>query len=404
MVSQIDVLIVGAGPAGTAAAITARRRGLHVVVIDKAEFPRQKCCGDGLTAGALRHLEDLGLNPVSIPSWKSVAEVKVAGPDFQLRTFPLPSGQGTFAAAARRSELDAALVDLAIAEGADVHQGTAIESIEILDGHVLVCAGGQEFQATSVIAADGMWSPTRKMLGLDTKGYRGEWHGFRQYFSNVGPLAAKDLCVWFEPDILPGYVWSFPLANGTANVGFGILRGGKVTVQEMNTLWPDILQRPHIREVLGPDAVAEGPHRALPIPARLGDTQNAAHRVLFVGDAATATDPMTGEGIGQALETGIRAASAIADAGVDNPEAAAADYLGGLKAGMVKDHKLAGLLSRVLATKLGTLISLRVCDLTPWTRRNFARWLFEDYPRAIVLTPKRWDRKVFKRPGAFISK
>lgn len=398
-----DILIVGAGPAGTAAALTARKNGLSVALLDKATFPRQKCCGDGLTTGALRHLDDLGLEPTTLPSWKRVDDVKVAGPDGRLRNFPLPAGRGLFAVAVRREELDAELLRMARQAGADVHEQTAIEQIDDVGDHVLVTANAQQFSAKMVIAADGMWSPTRKLLGLQTKGYRGDWHGFRQYFSNVGPQAASELCVWFEPDILPGYVWSFPLGDGTANVGFGILRDAKVKVQDMNVLWPDILSRPHIRDVLGAEAIAEGPHRALPIPAQLGKTVNAKGRVLFVGDAATATDPMTGEGIGQAIETGIGAVEAIVGAGVDNPQQAAEDYVKTLRVGMVRDHRLAGLLSKVLATKAGASISLGICDLTPWTRRNFARWLFEDYPRAILATPKRWSRDMFKKPGAYRS-
>ena len=70
-----------------------------------------------------------------------------------------------------------------------------------------------------------MWSPLRKHLGVATPGYLGEWHAFRQYFTGVGPRAARDLFVWFEPDLLPGYAWSFPLPDGRANVGFGIQRG-----------------------------------------------------------------------------------------------------------------------------------------------------------------------------------
>ena len=128
-----------------------------------------------------------------------------------------------------------------------------------------------------------MWSPLRKHLGVATPGYLGEWHAFRQYFTNVGPRAARELFVWFEPDLLPGYAWSFPLPDGGANVGFGIQRdGGKVArVQDMKELWPDLLARPHIRAVLGPDAIPESPHRAWPIPARIDDVvlSHRAHAV-----------------------------------------------------------------------------------------------------------------------------
>ena len=396
-----DILVVGAGPAGSAAAIEARRKGLSATVIDKATFPREKCCGDGLTTGALRHLDELGLDPANIPSWRIVDDVKVAGPARKLISFPLPKGRGQFAAVARRSELDAELVNLARTAGAQVDEGTGVEAITQHADQVEVQAGGQTYEAKMLIAADGMWSPTRKLLGLSTEGYRGDWHGFRQYFHNVSQQASQELCVWFEPDLLPGYVWSFPLADNTANVGFGILRDSGPSIQDMKTLWPDILQRPHIRNVLGADAVAEAPHKALPIPARLPSTVLTDRRVIFVGDAARATDPMTGEGIGQALETGMLAARVIAEASLDSPAMATAKYERTLRAGMVKDHQLAGLLSKILATKIGASTSLRICSLSPWTRRNFARWLFEDYPRAVLGTPKRWERGLFHRPGAY---
>ena len=95
--------------------------------------------------------------------------------------------------------------------------------------------------------------------------------------------------MWFEPDLLPGYAWSFPLPDGGANVGFGIQRdGGKVDrVQDMKALWPELLARPHIRAVLGPDARPEAPHRAWPIPAR-DRRRRPRHRA---GRCSSATPP-----------------------------------------------------------------------------------------------------------------
>ena len=124
-----DLLVIGAGPAGSAATIEARQNGLTVTVIDKATFPREKCCGDGLTTGALRHLDQLGLDPANVPSWHIVDDVKVAGPRRKLISFPLPKGRGQFAAVARRSELDAELVNLARLAGAQVDEGTGVEAI-----------------------------------------------------------------------------------------------------------------------------------------------------------------------------------------------------------------------------------------------------------------------------------
>ncbi len=404
--AQVDLLIVGAGPAGSAAAIEAARAGLETVVIDKAVFPREKCCGDGLTASALRHLEALGLDPADVPSWQPVDDVRVVSPRGRQMVLPLPRGQGSFSVVARRSELDHAMVQLARAAGAEVREAVELTGITQTDDHVVAETTHGAITANAVIAADGMWSPTRKLLGLAPDGYRGEWHAFRQYVRNVSPAAQRELIVWFDADLLPGYIWSFPLADGSANIGFGIQRGRNHRIQEMKKLWLDILERPHVAAVLGPDVEPEGPHKAWPIPARLGDLPITSGRVFFVGDAVAATDPMTGEGIGQAIETGRHAAQHLAAQnlaanGPGGVAAAGAGYETELRKGMVKDHHLAGALSNILANERWASWSVAVADTNDWTRRNFGRWLFEDYPRAVLGTPSRWHRKVFSQPGAY---
>lgn len=400
-----DVAVVGGGPAGAAAAITLARAGRDVVLADKATFPRDKICGDGLTAGALRLLDDLGLDPAAVPSWQPVHDVVVSSPSHREVTFPLPRGEGLFAAVARRAELDAALLDVARAAGVRVLDGHAVTGAEERpDRIVLEVAGLGALTARYAVGADGMWSPLRKLLGVATPGYLGEWHAFRQYFTDVGPRAARELFVWFEPDLLPGYAWSFPLPGGGANVGFGIQRaGGKVArVQDMKQLWPELLARPHISAVLGPDARPESPHRAWPIPARIDQAVLTTQRTLFAGDAAGATDAMTGEGIGQALLTGVLAGESIAAGGLDAGRVTET-YERRVRAALVADHRMSLLLIRALKHRKGARAAVRVAGATAWTRRNFARWLFEDYPRAIVATPRRWHRGVLTGPGAYRS-
>ena len=396
-------MVVGAGPAGAAAAITLAAAGRDVTIIDKAVFPRDKCCGDGLTTLALRELETLGFDPTAVTDWQRVDGAVLRSPSGREVTVPLPPGPGTFAAVVPRLQLDAALVDVAVKAGATVLEGHGFDgTLAVHDDHVeLGVAGRAPIAARYVIAADGMWSPLRKAAGLAESGYLGEWHAFRQYASGVTGSAGSHLHVWFEPDFLPGYAWSFPLPGGRANLGFGVLRDGIHRGRDMKQQWAGLVERPHIRRALGPAATLEDRHTAWPIPARIDRAPLARGRVLLTGDAAMASDVMTGEGIGQALLTGRLAAEAILDA-PGQPERVAETYQRSVRHHLVADHRMSALLGRVLARQRGARGSMAILDHSgSWGRRNFARWMFEDEPRAIVLTPSRWHRRFLARPGGF---
>ncbi len=406
-----DVVIVGAGPAGTTAAMLLAKSGRQVLLADKASFPRDKCCGDGLTTLALRELDALGFDPASVPNWQTVDAAWLRSPSGREVRVPLPSGaDGIFAATAPRRELDVALTVMAVRDGAHLHQGWALTGIGQHGDHVdstfqVTTAAGDDVslvvRSRYVIAADGMWSPTRKLLGLSEPGYLGEWHAFRQYARNVSGPARERLYVWFEPDLLPGYMWSFPLPDGRVNIGFGIQRGGERRVRDMKDLWADLLQRPHVVAALGPDVELEDRHTAWPIPAGIDRATLTADRTLFVGDAARATDTMTGEGIGQALLTGRLAAEALLAAGALEPHVARAHYEHAVRHHLLADHKMSATLARALTSELGARGAIRLVGTSDWTRRNFARWMFEDEPRAVLLTPSRWHRGLLRNKGAF---
>ncbi|MEZ5322470.1 MAG: geranylgeranyl reductase family protein [Microthrixaceae bacterium] len=395
-------IVVGAGPAGTAAAITLAEAGREVLLLDKATFPRDKICGDGITTSALRSLEALGVEPSVMPSWQRVDAFTIRAPRGVQREYRLP-GDGMFGAVVPRHELDAALVDRAVKCGAQLVSGDEVTAVtNIADGIEVCTASGAVHRGVALVAADGMWSPLRKMLGHPLPGYRGDWYALRQYATGVTGVAARRLLISFEPDLLPGYFWSFPLPDGRVNMGFGIHVGDGASTKGLTARWREILTRPHIADWLGPSTSPEATPQSWPIPCRPGRVPTSAGAALFAGDAAAACDLLTGEGIGQALLSGAWAARGIHDHWGD-PAAASAAYDRHFRREFEPDDLMCRALVSVMSHRRGAAYAVALSGLTEWTRDNFARWMFEAYERGIALRPRRWRRGTLGRPGAFRS-
>ena len=295
---------------------------------------------------------------------------------------PLPR-EGEHARVIRRRDLDAALVHRARAEGVEVLEGQALTGIKPDDDGVeITLEDGRTLRGDAVIAADGQYSATRHLLAGDEPPIRGEWMAFRQYFRRV-----DDLKIWvlFLKELLPGYAWVFPLPGNRANVGFGMLRRPGLTGKILAKTWRVVLANHELRDVLGPRAEPEAPHRAWPIPSHLDPERLSIGPVLFGGDAAGVVDPMTGEGIAQALETGVLAAEAVLAGG--EARTVATTYRESVERALGRDLRLAGRLQRILAHPAGAEVALRTVGVSAWTRRNFGRWMFEDYPRALQRPP-----------------
>lgn len=367
-----DVVVVGAGPAGSAAAIVLARAGKRVILADRARFPRDKCCGDGITGAALNQLRQLGLNPKEVRSWQYVDRSVFVSPSG--RTVALPTGRpdAEILAIATRTDLDAALVALARAAGAEVVEEARLGAASAdAAGVTFMFDGVGTLQAPYAIAADGAWSPTRRALD-DSPHQLPKWQAARTYVDGVEGRAGSEARVWFDADLLPGYAWSFPLGDGRANVGVGALRtaggGGGWIVRRLAAL----LEAEHVQAFLS--ATPTNPTRTVvwPIPTEL-ERRNligGAGRVLFAGDAAGATDPMTGEGIAEALQTGVLAAEALV---ANRPGA----YVSSAGRALVWRHRRRQLCSNLLRSRLLAAAGLSVVDQSAWTRRQFTRWIFE---------------------------
>jgi geranylgeranyl reductase family protein len=319
--------VVGAGPAGSIAALVLARAGASVTLVDKARFPRDKACGDVVGPKGLQVLDDLG---VGEPAGLDVGDMVVVGPNGRQVVLPALDGR-TYPGRARvvpRTVLDDALRTAALDAGALALGGRADRPLVDGDGEVegfavATARGEVEVRAGVVIGADGSTSHVAGVAGL-VDPHRVLW-GFAVRSYIVQDVALPAIVLW-EParfQAFPGYGWVFPGPGGVANVGLGIgtlaqRRAGAGAVQAL----PAYLERLVRLGLI--DRVPASP------PPRLGGwlkmgmvgTTPAAGRVLLVGDAAGLVNPLQGEGIAQAMTSGRAAADAV----LGSPGTAARTY------------------------------------------------------------------------------
>jgi geranylgeranyl reductase family protein len=305
---QADVAIVGAGPAGSIAAHRLATAGIHVALLERATFPRDKACGDGVSAPGLDALARTGLG-----EWASqfiVPEVlRLTSPDGQvLDVRPEPINGHYYGRTIPRRLLDARLAQAATEAGARLFEGTRVSGIERTNGRPpRIAADGLTLEAQMVILADGSNAPVTRRLGL-VQGPP-ELIAIRQYFAgDAGP--DKRLEIHFEPWITPGYTWVFPLNDGRANVGTGTFTH---RIRQEGVALRDILARftsdPAAAGKRLARAKPAGPIQGHPLRTQMENTRTHAERVLVVGDAAGLVSPLSGEGIAHAMESGEMAAA-----------------------------------------------------------------------------------------------
>ena len=309
---SFDAVVVGAGPAGSVAALVLAQAGARVALVDKAAFPRDKACGDLVGPRGVQVLADLGLTVPDAGQGSDLLAVGPSGRASRLPAFPGRSYPG-HGVVAPRAGFDHALREAAIAAGAHPVRAriAAVEGAHAGSLRAVVASDGQRLAAGAVIGADGALSPVARLAGM-LRPETALW-GFaiRAYLPAQVPLPLLVLLDAAPWRIYPGYGWLFPGEDGQANLGIGVGLGStrrSVPLRDDLARFCGLLaRRGDIRPGVQPGPVMGG-------WLRMGGsgTPPAAGNVLLVGDAAGYLDALTGEGIGAALAQAAALAHCVA--------------------------------------------------------------------------------------------
>jgi flavin-dependent dehydrogenase len=389
---DFDLVVIGAGPAGSVAACSAARRGLRVALVDRSTFPRDKTCGDGIGPGAVRVLRSLGLDGV-LEGRSRVATFTVFGPAGERSDNPVPAipGKSTDIFVVPRLEFDEYLFRAALDSGAEDFTGMRylgmsepdgrVRTVELRDGS----GAHRTLRAHLVIGADGAYSVVRKDLlgqrgqsgeggqrtqggesgkgspggqdrpnpkdvGVAMRGYA-ECRGF-EADGDAGPSILFE----FSRDLLPSYGWIFPVGGGTINIGVGLptaqLRARNVDLRQLLTDFAERLRG------LGIEVGELREVRAHQLRGVADMPRLAFGRAALIGDAASMINPVSGEGIAYAMTAALRLIEALPAELADGPALDAA--LERFERKFRADHRLHFLSSRLTMALLRHAVSAGV--------------------------------------------
>jgi geranylgeranyl reductase family protein len=320
-----DVIVVGAGPAGSTTAYYLAQAGLDVLMLEKSTFPREKVCGDGLTPRGVRALVAMGISVSEQDGWVRNKGLRIIGAGQRLELpWPELSSYPGYGLVRPRTDLDQMLARRAQQAGARLLEGITVtgpvldERTGRITGVVSKEADGERtYRARVIVAADGNSSRLSVAMGLRKRDDRPLGVAVRTYYQS--PRHDDDyleswLDLWDGDRLLPGYGWIFGMGDGTSNVGLGLLNTsaafGHTDYHALLRKWLEGMPA----EWGFTEENRTQPIRGAALPMGFNRTPHYYQGLLLAGDAGGMVNPFNGEGIAYAMESGEILARTIAQA------------------------------------------------------------------------------------------
>ncbi|HLS72605.1 MAG TPA: geranylgeranyl reductase family protein [Actinomycetaceae bacterium] len=331
-----DVIVVGAGPAGSATAYYLARTGLDVLLLEKSTFPRDKVCGDGLTPRAVAELIRMGVPTPESEGWIRNWGLRTYGAGHRIEIpWPELAEMPSYGLAKARMNLDETLARHAVTGGARLVEGAAVTgpvrhersgriqgvTVRAVDAKGRRTGEERTYRARVVVDAGGVSARLATTMGIEKNDNRPMGVAIRTYFKTPrhdDPMMESHLELWDgEPgksNLQPGYGWIFALGDGTANVGLGSLSStAKPTKLDYKGLFAQWMRNAPPEWEFTPENQI-GPLRSAALPMAFNRKPHYSQGLLLVGDSGGMVSPFNGEGIAYALQSGRIAADVISQA------------------------------------------------------------------------------------------